>query len=114
MSNVKLTIGGRDFTVASANGEESHVEMLGRMIDDRLKRMGSAAGQSETRMLLFAALLLADELHEAHSGPDGSPPPPPQPAADPKLQQRIESLAARVEKLAAAIEDGLEQDAPAS
>lgn len=97
MSNVNLTIGGRSFTVASADGEETHIEMLGRMIDDRLKKMGGAAGQSESRMLLFAALILADELHEAHKGaaPTG-------PSA--AVVERVEALAARVEKLAASLE----------
>lgn len=102
MSNVTLPIGGRNFTVASADGEESHVEMLGRMIDDRLKRLGGASGQSETRMLLFASLLLADELHEAHKGVV----PPPAPAGPtPELLAKVEALAARAEKLAAALEE---------
>lgn len=96
MSNVTLAIGGRNFTVASAAGEESHIEMLGRMIDDRLEKMGGASGQSETRMLLFAALLLADELHEAHKGS-----PPPVPSLSPAVLQQVEALTARAEKLAA-------------
>jgi len=102
MSNVDLFIGGRTFTVASAAGEESHVEMLGRMIDDRLKAMGSASGQSETRMLLFAALMLADELHESHKGAPAPAPAGPSAA----VISRVEDLAARVEKLAAHLEPG--------
>ena len=65
MSNVTLTLGGRYFTVACAEGEEDHVAGLGRMIAAKIAAMGDLSGQSETRMLLFAALLLADELHEA-------------------------------------------------
>ena len=64
MSNVSLEIGGRQFSVASADGEEEHVALLGRRIDEKLRAMGGAGGQSESRMLLFAALLLADEIHE--------------------------------------------------
>lgn len=111
MSNVTLQIGGRNFTVASADGEESHIEMLGRMIDDRLKRMGSATGQSESRTLLFAALLLADELHEAHNRPNGAGQPAAPSPADPVLLARIADLSARVEKLAARIEHDLEEGA---
>lgn len=69
MSNVTLHIGGRSFTVACADGEEAHIAGLGQVIDDKLSSMGDMAGQSETRMLLFAALLMADELHEAQSAP---------------------------------------------
>lgn len=105
MSNVTLTIGGRPYTVSAPDGEESHVEMLGRMVAERVA--GGGAGQSETRMLLFAALMLADELHELHRQ---MPPPAadaPQVSAQPSAEvlARIESLAARVEKLAAHLEE---------
>ena len=108
MSNVHLQIGGRNFSVASADGEEPHIEMLGRMIDERLQRMGAASGQSETRMLLFAALVLADELHDAHNkASGGAAPVPEQASVSPEVLARMEALADRVEKLAA----DLEQDA---
>lgn len=106
MSNVTLTIGGRPYTVSAADGEETHIEMLGRMVADRVTRGG--AGQSETRMLLFAALMLADELHELHRQ---MPPPQDGPAEGPAAQPaaevlaRIETLALRVEKLAAHLEE---------
>lgn len=64
MSNVTLRIGGRDYTVACATGEEDHVTGLGRLIDARIQGLAGSAGMSETRQLLFAALLLADTLHE--------------------------------------------------
>lgn len=105
MSNVTLTIGGRPYTVSAPDGEEAHIEMLGRMVAERVARGGGGPGQSETRMLLFAALMLADELHELHRlmppPPDAAQAPaePPQPAAE--VIARIETLAARVEKLAA-------------
>ena len=77
--------------------------MLGRMVGERVAQGGGGPAQSETRMLLFAALMLADELHELHR----QMPPPreeaPEPAAD--VLARIESLAARVEKLAAHLEE---------
>lgn len=100
MSNVTLSIGGREFTVASADGEEGHVAMLGRLIDERLRSMGNAAaGQSESRMLLFAALVLADDLVEARKlGGAG-------PAEDESaVAEAIEAIAERVEKLAMHLE----------
>jgi cell division protein ZapA len=107
MSNVTLTIGGRPYTVSAADGEETHIEMLGRMIAERVARGSGGAGQSEPRMLLFAALMLADELHELHR----QLPPPQEEAPEPEVQPaaeviaRIETLAARVEKLAAHLEE---------
>lgn len=112
MSNVNLTIGGRTFAVSAAAGEESHIEMLGRMIEDRVRKSG-AATQNETRMLLFAALMLADELHDAH---EKEAPPAPEPVAaapaepSPEVIARVEALAERVEKLAR----HLEEQAPTS
>lgn len=95
------------FAVSCADGEESHIQMLGRMVDERAKKIGG--GQTETRMLLFAALMLADELHDAHNAT-----PPPQPAVQPapaaapdtRIVDRVNALAERIEKLAAALEQG--------
>lgn len=107
MSDVRLNIGGRDFSVACAAGEESHIEMLGRQIDDKLRNMGGITGNSESRMLLFATLLLADELHESKKGPDGTVPqdvPPPDDSAADALCAAIERSAGRIEKLAEQLE----------
>ncbi len=64
MSDVTLTIGGRSYTVACAAGEEAHIAELGRMIDDKLGTLPRGSGKNDSRSLLFATLLLADELHE--------------------------------------------------
>jgi cell division protein ZapA len=103
MSNVTLEIGGRSFSVASADGEEEHVAMLGRRIDDKLRAMGGAAGQSESRMLLFAALLLADEVHDMNTrgGAPAREDPSPELA---RVAQGIEAAAQRIENLAATLE----------
>ncbi len=103
MSNVTLQIGGRSFVVACANGEEQHVTGLGRMIDGKVAEMGDGA-QSESRMLLFAALLLADELHEAGQRQPEPPAPPPAPAAPQFDVQQLEALAVRLENLASRLE----------
>jgi cell division protein ZapA len=100
MSNVKLDIGGRTFTVACAAGEEDHVTDLGRMIASKITTMGDFSSQSETRMLLFAALLMADELHEAHARPA----PAHEPALSEGAARRLETIAERLENLAARLE----------
>lgn len=108
MSNVTLLIGGREHTVACADGEEAHIARLGRLIDGKLASMGNAGSQSETRSLLFAALLLADELHELKSRPESAPPAPapPEPApSQPSIApERLEAIATRLENLASHLE----------
>ena len=98
MSNVTVSIGGRHYTVACATGEEQHIEMLGRTIDGKLGDL-NLSGQSEARTLLFAALLLADELHERDlaGAPAAS-------EADPHMADTLEAVAARLEELAARLE----------
>jgi cell division protein ZapA len=93
MSNVTLEIAGRRYTIACAAGEEAHIARLGASIDARLAALPDLAGQSEPRTLLFAALLLADELHEAKA-----------PSKPVKCVEPLENLAARLESLATQLE----------
>ena len=93
MRNVTLIVGGRDYVVACETGEEAHVATLGRIIDEALAAMPPAVGQSESRSLLFAALLLADEVHEARHSAGAAP----SPAALERLAARLEAIAGRIE-----------------
>lgn len=99
MSNVSLSVGGRDYVVACAPGEEEHLADLGRMIDSKLATLPLSATQGETRALLFAALLLADELHETRAGI----------APAPRDTERLLGLAERLEKLADLFDAPLEE-----
>jgi cell division protein ZapA len=99
MSNVTLEIAGRKFTVACAEGEEEHIEMLGRTIDGKLADMPNVASQSEARALLFAALLLADENHELKQAKPGASP-------GPDIAEPLEALAEKLESLAIQLENG--------
>lgn len=96
MSNVTLQIGGRSYLVACAAGEEERVQDLGQMIEAKVRELGPS-GHNETRLLLFAALLLADELHEARKKGGSTAP-----ATD--QAEALEALAARLEKCASALE----------
>ncbi len=99
--NVTLQIGGRSYMVACAEGEEAHVEGLGELIDGKVRDLGTA-GHNEARLLLFAALMLADELHETRSKGAAAPAPAAAPAADHAAV--LEALASRLEKYAAGLE----------
>jgi cell division protein ZapA len=100
MSNVNLAIGGRTFTVACASGEEAHVAELGRMIDAKVVASGAIA-QNETRMLLFAALMLADEVHETQAALAQSAAARDQATqGNAQLEARVEQITRRIEALA--------------
>jgi cell division protein ZapA len=101
LANVTLSIGGRSYTVACAPGEETHVRELARTIEAKVAGMGDMAGQGETRVLLFAALLLADELHEKGTAPLTAP-------VDftPEWADRLETIADALENLADRLETG--------
>ena len=109
--NLTLSIGGRNHVVSAAPGDEAHLLALAAMIDTRIRKLGMAHGQTEARMLLIAALTLADEVHALQNHrpapPPPPPPPPPAPAPEPNapaIVARVTDLAARVEKLAARLE----------
>lgn len=99
MSNITLDIAGRKFTVACGPGEEPHIEMLGRIIDSKIEGMPGLATQSEARALLYAALLLADEVHELRRGSA------PAPADDGRAAETLERLAETLEGVAERLEN---------
>ena len=63
MAQMKLEIGGRSFMVTCQDGEEAHLAKLGNMVSEKAGEAGDPTGLTESRMLLFTSLLLADELH---------------------------------------------------
>lgn len=64
MSEVTLTIGRRSYTVACADGQEAHVRAMGADIAERLRQLGPNQSTNDAKNILFAALILADELFE--------------------------------------------------
>ena len=106
MSEVKLVVGGRNYTLACQDGEEDHVRKLAGMIDERLTAMGSNLTSFEGQNLLFAALFLADELTEAKkssAAPTAAATPP---ADQEKIAGALEKIADRLETTAKPLERG--------
>ncbi len=67
MAQVTATINGRDYQIACADGEEEHVCNLLDTIAGHVSALVQDVGQvGEAQLLLFAALVLADELDELH------------------------------------------------
>lgn len=98
MSNVTLKIGGRQYAVACSPGEEEHVVSLGQAIDAKIISMGTAGGQNEVRSLLFAALLLADEVDEARRSKGES-------ALTPATEDPLEAIAPALDRIATRLEN---------
>lgn len=108
MAVVDLKIGGRSYEIACRAGEEDHFRRIGALVDARAADATRAVGGlTEARTLLFASLLLADEI-SSRPPPEPAAPPPPAPRDDdPAVTQAIERLATRIEALADRLESGL-------
>jgi cell division protein ZapA len=104
MADVRLSIAGREYIVTCKDGEEDRLNALGNLVDTKAREAGgSAGGLNESRLLLFASLLLADQLYDA------------QPAAaaesaklsagnEGQMAEALERLAERLEKRVQALE----------
>jgi cell division protein ZapA len=103
MASVEVEIAARKYAVACRDGEEDHVRSVAAIVDRRAKDAATALGSlSEARQLLFASLLLADEIKELRAGNAPSEPA----ELDPAVADGLDALAARIEKLAEKLEDG--------
>ncbi|MEA3041191.1 MAG: cell division protein ZapA [Sphingomonadales bacterium] len=102
MASIEVEVASRRYTVACRDGEEAHLRALAALVDKRAHDAAAALGSlSESRQLLFASLLLADDLNDREGGA---------PAAaavqDGVVADALERLAARVELLAERLETG--------
>jgi cell division protein ZapA len=104
MASIDIEVAGRRYNVACRDGEETHLHSVAAMVDQRARDAAQALGSlTETRQLLFAALLMADDIKEIRAGAGIVEPPPPPP--DPAVAQALERLAARMEALADSLEN---------
>lgn len=66
MAQVVVTIAGRTYRMACDDGEEARLEHLARDFDARIAGLRSSFGEiGDQRIVVMAALTLADELAEA-------------------------------------------------
>jgi cell division protein ZapA len=66
MSQLGITINGRNFQIACDDGEEEHLTYLSEYVDKHVSDLAESIGNvGETRLLLMAALVVADELSES-------------------------------------------------
>lgn len=104
MAEVDLIIAGRAYRVACRDGEEDSLRAAARIVDAKSREALAGLGSlSEARQLLFASLLLADQLLEK---PDTQA----AVAGDGALIEQIDALTTRLERLADAFETATAPD----
>jgi cell division protein ZapA len=68
MSQVNVTINGRQFRMACEDGQEGHLVNLAQELDARISGLRTKFGEiGDTRLTVMAAITVADELAEASS-----------------------------------------------
>lgn len=114
MASVDLEIAGRKYNIACRDGEEDHLRQVAAIVDRKAQDATQALGSlGEARQLLFACLLLADELQgsdgkakatPARAPAEPAPAPAPTAADNDELAEALEWLAAKLEGLAGRLE----------
>ena len=104
MAQVTIKINGYAYNIGCQDGEEPHLHAMAEQIEERVTRAKALGSQSgEARLLVMAALFMADEVHdlrlELKAGSKGKTP-----AAVKAAEERIKRLATRAEAIAAAAE----------
>jgi cell division protein ZapA len=65
MSQVSVTINGRQYRMACEDGQEDHLMALARELDERVARLRTQFGQiGDSRLIVMAALMMADDVLE--------------------------------------------------
>ena len=107
MGRVTLEINGRPYVVGCEDGGEPHARALAARIDEKVRQIAPEAGApGEARLILMAALMVADELNEAEGAIR---------AAEARAAEYEKSLDRLASKAVAAMEsaaDRLEEMAP--
>ena len=68
MSQITVTINGRQFRMACEDGQETHLARLAQDLDQRIGKLREKFGAiGDTRLTVMAALTVADELAETGS-----------------------------------------------
>jgi len=111
MAQMTISVNDREYKIACEDGEEEHLAYLVQYINHHVEALRQRVGQvGEARLLLMAALELADELSTAYAELDelkgGAPASAPRPAkaAESGATRAIESVTERLERLAARLE----------
>ncbi len=107
MADIQIVVNGRPYDIACNDGEEDRLRALAQDLDRRVTGIAQSVGQvGDSRLLLLACLLVADELAESRTEAqrlkdvDG----PARRALEDRLVATIDKLADRIEAIAAELE----------
>jgi cell division protein ZapA len=108
MPTVEISVNGRRHTVQCGEGEEQRVKRLASYVDRKVTELARGSMQvGDTRLLLMASLLVADELSDAfdeikrlQARLDGDPVPGEEQAAAAvdRVARQIDAIAAQLER----------------
>jgi len=67
MGQVVVKVNGRDFTLTCPDGQEPRIRRLAQYVDAKIGEFVGTVGQvGDARLILLAALVIADELSDAN------------------------------------------------
>ncbi len=105
MAQVTLRINGFAYVMGCGDGEEGHLMAMAAEVEHRIEAIKASAGQSgEARMLVMAALTMADDLYELKQQVATGPSASQSEKSDPKLGRRLSRMAKRAEDIAEDLE----------
>ena len=105
MAQLTVKINGYAYTIGCADGQEQHLQAMAEQVESRVDRIRALGSQSgEARLLVQAALLMADELHDLKLEMAALRRTKPVTADDGALNDRLAALADRAEEIAATLE----------
>ena len=107
MGEVVVKINGRDFPLTCTDGQESRTRRLAQYVDGKITEFSKNLGQiGEARLLLLAALVIADELSDAGEAlqQERNRVPAPETAVTEAAVSGIRDIAERIESIAARLE----------
>ena len=121
MAQLTIKINGYAYTVGCEDGQEMHLQHMAAEIQGRIDSVKSLGGNptGEGKLLVLAALLMADELHDsaielanlrqaragaAAPGSEAARPDDGEPARAAARERRLAKLARKAEDIAASME----------
>ena len=67
MGQVSVPVNGRSYAITCDDGQETRIRRLAQYVDAKVAEFVGSVGQvGEARLLLLAALVIADELSDAN------------------------------------------------